>query len=398
MPIPGLEQLNLSQRRVLVRADLNAPLDADGSVQDDSRLLAALPTLRLIRDRRAKIILMTHLGDPRGQKTQATSVLPIAERLAELLDDEIIVPDDCVGDGVRSLHLGLRDGQIMLLENLRWHRGEETANDAFARELAALGSVYVNECFGLLHHAYASTSRVPTMLDERGMGLVARKELEGLGKLKGGYRVPYVAVLGGGRFDHKVPAIKALAQRVNTLILGGALAVPFLAARGHGVGNTLVTPEQIAAANGILKIARDRKVAVLLPADHVVARDVTDDAVLEVVADDSVPSDRAIVDIGPETVRLFTEAVSRARTLFWNGPMGAHEHLSMRAGTEGLAHAVAQVNGYSVVSGGDSLDAVARSGVTPFISHLSTGGSAALAYVAGLDLPGLAALTGSEGR
>jgi len=398
MPIPGLEQLNLSQRRVLVRADLNAPFGPDGSVQDDSRLLAVLPTLRLIRERRAKIILMTHVGDPRGQKTPATSVLPIAERLAELLDDEIIVPDDCVGDGVRSLHLGLRDGQILLLENLRWHRGEETANDAFARELAALGSVYVNECFGLLHHGYASTSRVPRMLDERGFGLVARKDYEGLGKLRGGYRVPYVVVLGGGRFDHKLPAIKALVQRANTLVLGGALAAPFLAARGHGVGSIPVPPEQITAAASILKIARDRKVLVLLPCDHVVAPEITDEAPLRVVAADSVPADHAIVDIGPETVRLFTEAVSRARTLFWNGPMGAHEHLSMRAGTAGLAHAVAQVNGYSVVSGGDSLDAVAQSGVTPFISHLSTGGSASLAFVAGLELPGLAALTGSEGR
>lgn len=398
MPISGLEQLNLSQRRVLIRADLDLPLEADGSIQDDSRLRAILPTLRHARDRRAKIVLMTHLGQPRGQKDPALSVLPIAERLAELLDDEVIVPDDCVGDGVRSLHLGLRDGQILMLENLRWHRGEDTANDSFARELAALGSVYVNEAFGLLHRPYASLTRVPLLLKERGLGLLARKELDGLSKLRGGYRTPFIAVLGGSRAETKLPAILSLVQRVNALVLGGALAVPFLVARGHGVGRTTVAPELVAAANAVLKIARERKIPVLLPVDHVVAAEAVEGSPLQVVAADAVPPELVIVDAGPETIRLFTETIAHARTLFWNGPIGVHEHPSMRAGTEGLAHAVAQVNGTSVVCGGSSLNAVSQSGVTPFISHLSTGGAAALAYAAGHELPGLAALMATEAK
>jgi phosphoglycerate kinase len=398
MAMAGLEQLNLSQRRVLIRVDLNAPIDADGTVQDDTLIRAVLPTLRLVRERRAKIILLAHVGSPNGQKDLATSVIPVAERLAELLDDEIIVPDDCIGDGVRSLHVGLRDGQIMLLENLRWHRGEETSNDSFARELAALGSVYVNEAFGLMHRPDASIARVPRLLDERGLGLLAKKELDGLGRLLGGFRVPFVAALGGSCAEVKLAAVRSLVARVNALVIGGALATPFLVAQGHGVGRTEVSAGQVAAAKDVLRVARDRKVPVLLPVDHVVAAEVAEGATLEVVPADAVPADRHIVDLGPATVRAFSEAVARARTLFWNGPMGAHEHPSMRAGTAALAHAVAQVNGYSVVSGGDSLAAVAQSGVTPFISHLSTGGAAALAFVAGHELPGLAALSAREDR
>jgi len=398
MAMPGLEQLNLSQRRVLLRADLDVPLDADGSVQDDTLLRAALPTLRLIRERRAKVILMTHLGAPNGQKDAATSVIPVAERLAELLDDEIIVPDDCIGDGVRSLHVGLRDGQIMLLENLRWHRGEETANDSFARELAALGAVYVNEAFGLLHRPDASIARVPRLLDERGLGLLARKELDGLGKLLGGYRVPFVAVLGGACTDARLAAARALVARANVLVLGGALALPFLAAQGRGTGRTPVAAAHLAQARDVLRLARDRKVTLLLPVDHVVATEVAEGASLDVVPADAVPADRHVVDVGPATVRAFAEAVARARTVYWSGPVGVHEHPSMRAGSSAVAHAVAQVNGYSVVSGGETLVAVTESGVTPFISHLSSGGAAALAFVAGLELPGLAALSSREDR
>jgi len=390
MAIASLDSIQVAQRRVLVRLDLDAPLDDEGNVLDDARIRAALPTIKHLRERRAKLLIATQITAAPGKPP--ASVLPVAARLAELLDDEVLVPDECVGDGVRSLSVGLRDGQIIVLENLFGQRGEEAGSESFARDLAGLVTAYVNDAFSVMHRPWASVSVLPGLLEVRALGLAARKEVDALQRLHGGYRRPFVAVLGGAAVGARLAAIVSLLPRVQGLVLGGGLGSLFLAAMGRGVGGTPVDKKRLEEARVILRMAREREIEVHLPVDHVVAP-VEDAGAGGDIVDAGRVSDAAqIVDIGPSTAGRFADAIAEARTLYWSGPMGVYEVPALRVGTERVAQAVAQVSGYSVVSGDDSVQAVHLSGVTPFISHLSAGGDATLAYVEGKELPGLMAL------
>jgi phosphoglycerate kinase len=392
MSIRGIEELDLAQRRVLIRVDFNVPLDEDGNVVDDTRIRAALPSIQLAREARARVILMSHLGRPKGKPNPKFSLEPAARRLAELLDDEVILPDDCVGDGVRSLVRSLKDGQIMLLENLRFHKEETAGDESFGSELASLGEVFINDAFGTMHRAHASMAQVPRFVAHKGMGLLVKKEYDSLSKLVQGFRRPFVAVLGGAKVSDKIGVIQALLDRVDALVVGGAMANTFLAAQGHDMGRSLVETDKLDVAARTLKAAREKKVRIVLPEDQIVVSEISADAERTVVGSDRVPADLMAVDIGPATVARFKAVLAEARTVFWNGPMGVYEIPALRKGTEDVAQAVAQISGFSVVGGGDSVAAVRQSGVTPFISHISTGGGASLEYVEGRELPGFTAL------
>ena len=392
MSIRGIEDLDLTQRRVLIRVDFNVPLDEDGNVVDDTRIRAALPTIKLAREARARVILMSHLGRPKGKPDPKYSLEPAARRLADLLDDEVILPDDCVGDGVRSLVRSLKDGQLMLLENLRFHKEETAGDESFGSELAALGEVFINDAFGTMHRAHASMAQVPRFVAHKGMGLLVKKEYDSLSRLLQGFRRPFVAVLGGAKVSDKIGVIQALLDRVDVLVVGGAMANTFLAAQGHDMGRSLVETDKLDVAARTLAAAREKKVRVVLPEDVVVVPAISEDLERTVVSADQIPADLMAVDIGPATVARFKEVLAEARTVFWNGPMGVYEVPALRKGTEDVAQAVAQINGFSVVGGGDSVAAVRQSGVTPFISHISTGGGASLEYIEGRELPGFTAL------
>ena len=392
MSIRGIEDLDLTQRRVLIRVDFNVPLDEDGKVVDDTRIRAALPTIKLAREARARVILMSHLGRPKGKPDPKYSLEPAARRLADLLDDEVILPDDCVGDGVRSLVRSLKDGQLLLLENLRFHKEETAGDESFGSELAALGEVFINDAFGTMHRAHASMAQVPRFVAHKGMGLLVKKEYDSLSRLLQGFRRPFVAVLGGAKVSDKIGVIQALLDRVDVLVVGGAMANTFLAAQGHDMGRSLVETDKLDVAARTLAAAREKKVRVVLPEDVVVVPAISEDLERTVVSADQIPADLMAVDIGPATVARFKEVLAEARTVFWNGPMGVYEVPALRKGTEDVAQAVAQINGFSVVGGGDSVAAVRQSGVTPFISHISTGGGASLEYIEGRELPGFTAL------
>lgn len=392
MPIRSVEDLAIEGKRVFVRADLNAPLADDGSVADDARLRATLPTLRHCIERGARIVLASHLGRPKGEVKPELSLQPIGAKLAELLDQDVVLPDEPVGDGARKVVSDLRDGQIALLENLRWHPGEKSNEEAFARALASYADVYVNDAFGTAHRAHASTAGMAQYVNERGAGFVMLKEIEFLSKLLGDVDRPYVAVLGGAKVSGKIQVLEALLDRVNVIVIGGAMANTFLRAKGHDTGKSLVEEDRLAVARNFLRKASEAKVAVHLPTDVIVARSLDDDGG-QAIPVDSISDHQMALDIGPETIEVYADAIERSRTLFWNGPMGVFEKEPFAQGTLAVASAIAENRRcLSVVGGGDSAAAVARAGVADQMSHVSTGGGASLEFIQGLELPGIVAL------
>ncbi len=390
--IRSLSDLQVEGRTVFVRVDFNVPLD-DGVIGDDARIVAALPTIRALRDRGARIMLGSHLGRPKGERRDDMSMVPVGIRLAELLDDEVIVPDDCVGDAVGKLARDLPRGGVMLLENLRFQPGEEKADPVFASELAAPADVYVNDAFGTAHRAHASTYTMVRHFDDahRAAGLLVKKELDHLGPLLHDPEHPFVGILGGAKVSDKIGVIENLLGRIDTLLIGGAMAYTFLKARGVAVGSSLVEADRVELARDLLRSAESRRTKVLLPVDHVVAASIDAESG-EVTDDESIPDGRAGFDIGPRTVALFGEAIARAATIVWNGPSGVFEREPFSAGTMAIANAVADADAFSVVGGGDSAAALARSGRADDVSHVSTGGGASLEFLEGRDLPGIAAL------
>ena len=397
--IKSIEQFSLEGRRVLIRADFAVPLTPEGTIQDDSRIHAALPTIKYAMEQGAKVVLAAHLGKPKGKRVNDLSMLIVGERLQELLtrslgrEVEIFVPDECVGDGPRKLIMERLDGEVVLLENLQFHPEEEANDGLFAQRLAALGDVYVNDAFAACHHAYASLSGVPRLFVEKGAGLALMKELSVLSRLLSGQvDAPFVVAVGGERFADKVGFMTNLLGRGRTVLVGGGTAVTLLAAQGLGVGRSKVDSERIEAARNFLSRARLRQAEVLLPVDLVVAREVSDEATSETVPSDSVPEDALILDIGPKTALMFATALGQARTVFWNGPMGVFERPRFRSGTEAVAKAIARSSGLSVVGGVDTVAAVARLVLTPFFRHVSLGGPATLMALEGRELPGITAL------
>jgi phosphoglycerate kinase len=390
--VRSIEELTVEGKRVFMRADLNVPLTVDRKVADDSRIQAMVPTLRNCMTRGARIVLASHLGRPKGQAKPELSLEPVAAHLAEILDIEIALTDEPVGDGARKVVSEVRDGQVALLENLRFHPGETSNEDGFARALASYADVYVNDAFGTAHRAHASTAGMVTHVAERGAGYLMLKEIEFLSKLLGEVDRPYVAVLGGAKVSGKIDVLESLLDRVDTILIGGAMANTFLRATGKEVGKSKVEEDKLAIARNFLRKASERGVTVHLPTD-VIAAPGLDAASGNPTAVDAIGSEMMALDVGPETVRAYAEEIAAARTLFWNGPMGVFEKPPFAEGTLGVANAVADNRrALSVVGGGDSASAVKQAGVAERISHVSTGGGASLEFIQGLKLPGIAAL------
>ncbi len=392
MPKRSIEDVELRDRRVFVRVDFNVPLGRDGEVAEDARIRAALPTLERIRARGARaIVVASHLGRPRGRPDPRYSMAPVARRLAGLLGEPVPLAPDCVGPAVEKQAGALPPGGLLLLENLRFHAGEEANDPAFAEALARLGEVYVDDAFAAAHRAHASIEGITRHLRPAVAGLLMARELAALGRIFDAPARPLVAILGGAKVSDKLALIDSLLGRVDRLLVGGGMAFTFLRAQGLEIGRSLLEPELLDRARALADAARARGVDLRLPVDTVVAES-PDAAAGAVVPTHAIPVDRMGLDIGPATVARFTEGLVDSRTIVWNGPMGVFERAPFAGGTLGLARAVAAAPALSVVGGGDTVAAVQQAGVAERIGYLSTGGGAFLEYLEGRTLPGVAAL------
>jgi phosphoglycerate kinase len=387
-----IDQLSLENRRVLMRVDFNVPLDKERRITDDARIVAALPTIRYALEHKAKLIIVTHLGRPDGKTDPKYSVEPAAVRLGELLGSHVILADDCMGEGLVKMSHDLEPGQVLMLENVRFHAEEEANDETFSRQLALLCDVYVNDAFGTAHRAHASTAGVAKFVKERGAGFLMKKEVEFLQPLLGRPARPYVAVLGGAKVSDKIQVIDALLRRVDMLLVGGAMAYTFLAAKGVATGASRVEQDKVDLARSLLEKAKQQNVALVLPEDHIAARSLSGEG-RTVVDRAAIPDGLMGLDIGPRTLATFVQHIRTAKTVFWNGPVGLFETPAFAAGTVGVAQAMADAKGATtVVGGGDSAAAIAQAGLAHEVSHVSTGGGASLELIEGRTLPGLAAL------
>jgi phosphoglycerate kinase len=395
MAIRSLKDLAIEGKRVFMRVDFNVPLAEEGgktAVGDDARIRAALPSIQHCLDSGARLVLGSHLGRPNGKVKPEFSLEPVAAHLAATLDREVLLTDEPIGDGARKVVGDLREGQIAMLENLRFHPGEEANDEGFARTLASYADVYVNDAFGTAHRAHASTAGMVSMVSERAAGFLMAKEIEFLSRLLGDVERPYMAVLGGAKVSDKIEVLEALLERVQGILIGGAMANTFLKAQGIEVGKSKVEEDKLPLARNFLRKARERGVTVHLPTDVVVASDLGA-AEGKAVALDAIGAGDMALDIGPRSAQTYSDEIARARTLFWNGPMGVFEKKPFAAGTLAVARAfAANRQALTVVGGGDSVAAVEQMGVANQISHVSTGGGASLEFVQGLTLPGIAAL------
>lgn len=389
-----IDELELAGQKVFIRVDFNVPLDKkSGKITDDERIRAALPSVKHAMDAGAKVILASHLGRPKGKPTPEYGMEPVGARLAELTGYEVFVPDDCVGEAAKKVVQDLRDGQLVLLENLRFHAEEEENDEAFAKELASLCTVYVNDAFGAAHRAHASVEALPRLMQTRAMGFLMRNEVSNLSKVLESPDKPFVAVLGGAKVTDKIGVIESLLGKCTAICIGGAMANTLLAAKGHDMKASLVEKDFLAAARTLLEKARDKGIEIVLPSDVVVGA-ATDASSGTTVGVGSVPDATLALDIGPATLDAFKKRVLGAKTVFWNGPMGLFENPAFAAGTKGMARALAEAPGFTVVGGGDSAAALrqAGDGLEQKISFVSTGGGAALELLEGQKLPGVEAL------
>ncbi|PQJ35827.1 phosphoglycerate kinase [Salinibacter sp. 10B] len=396
MPKLTLDDIDVRGQRVLIRVDFNVPLDTseDGSptVADDTRIRAALPTIRHVLDNKGKVILISHLGRPGGQPNPDLSLAAVADHLGTLLDERVRFSSNTVGDTVEEVIAGMNDGSVILLENTRFDPGEKANDEEFSKALAALADIYVNDAFGAAHRAHASTAGVAKYVDTAAMGRLMESEIEALTRVRDTPDHPMVAILGGAKVSDKLGTIRALSKTADHLLIGGAMSYTFLKALGREVGRSRVEEDRLDTAESLFKEADGR---IVLPNDHVVADDLDEDAEASVV-EDNIPEDLMGLDIGPATVDTYREALSDAKTIVWNGPMGVFEIEQFAKGTMEIAEAVADATddgAFSVVGGGDSVSALSRSGFTDRISHVSTGGGAMLTLLEGAELPGIAALS-----
>jgi phosphoglycerate kinase len=387
----SLRDVDLSGKRVIMRVDFNVPMDKEGNITDDTRIRAALESINYILAQNTRLILMSHLGRPDGQVKEGLRLAPVAKRLSELLGKEVIVTRDCVGEEVKKIISGMQTGDIVLLENLRFHKEEEANDPAFAKALAEYADIYVNDAFGTAHRAHASTEGVAHYLPAVA-GFLMEKEINFLGKLLYQPEEPYIAVIGGAKVSTKIGVLEKLLEKVNVLIIGGGMCYTFLKSKGFEIGKSLVETEKVGFAFDLLKKAEEKGVKVMLPLDHLVADRVEEDAKTKIVETNAIPPDMIGVDIGPKTIRAYKKAIKGGKTVLWNGPMGVFEIDKFAKGTVKIAEALASCRGTTVVGGGDSVAAVNKIGIADKLDHVSTGGGASLEFLEGRELPGIKAL------
>jgi len=389
----SVRDLDLKGKRIFMRVDFNVPLNDAGEITDDTRIQASLPTILYIMERGGRLILASHLGRPKGKVNPKMSLKPAATRLAQLLGKPVAFAADCIGPEAEAAAKALKNGDVLLLENLRFHPEEEKNVPEFAQKLAALAELYVDDAFGSAHRAHASTEGITHYLSPCAAGLLMEKELEYLGKAVGHPERPYVAIVGGSKVSDKIELLQNLMKFADTVLIGGAMAYTFLKAQGVEVGLSRVEGDKLDLARDLLQFAERRSIDLRLPVDHIVAEKLDSSAAAEACPTRSIPADRLGVDIGPATRADYAAHIAKAKTIVWNGPMGVFEIPQFAEGTVAIAHAVADSPAVSVVGGGDSVAAVKKAGVEAKITHISTGGGASLEFLSGLTLPGVAALT-----
>nr|WP_199303889.1 phosphoglycerate kinase [Nodosilinea sp. FACHB-131] len=386
---------DLSGKRVLVRADFNVPLDDQGAITDDTRIRAALPTIQDLTGKGAKVILTSHFGRPKAQVVESMRLTPVAKRLSELLGQEVIKCDDCIGDEVAAAVGAMENGQVALLENVRFYAGEEANDPEFAKQLAANADLYVNDAFGTAHRAHASTEGVTKYLSPSVAGYLIEKELQYLQAAIENPQKPLAAIIGGSKVSSKIGVIETLLDKVDKLLIGGGMIFTFYKARGLNVGKSLVEEDKLELAKALEAKAKEKGVDLLLPTDVVLADNFAPDANAQTTSVDAIPDGWMGLDIGPDSIKVFQDALKQCKSVIWNGPMGVFEFDKFAAGTEAIAHTLAELTGQGVttiIGGGDSVAAVEKVGMAEKMSHISTGGGASLELLEGKELPGIAAL------
>ncbi|MBU2445371.1 MAG: phosphoglycerate kinase [Bacteroidetes bacterium] len=392
----SIDQLQLKGKRVLVRVDFNVPLDEHQNVTDDTRIRASLPTIKKIINDGGKAILMSHLGRPKGKPNPKYSLKPAAVRLSEILGKEVKLAPDCIGNKAEQIVNEMKEGDVILLENLRFHAEEEANDENFAKQLASLGDVYVNDAFGSAHRAHASTEGVTKYFKQNASGYLMQKEIDFLSKAVGNPERPYTAILGGAKISGKIDVIKNLMNKVDNLIIGGGMAFTFFKAQGLEIGKSLLEEDRIQMAKEILDEAKSKNLKLFFPVDTVIADAFDNNANTEVVDINSIKPDWQGLDIGPKTIELFSEVIKNSKTIVWNGPMGVFEMDNFATGTNAISKVLAEATEkgvITIVGGGDSAAAISKAGLDDKVSHVSTGGGASLEFLEGKILPGVAALT-----
>ncbi|MGE5629760.1 MAG: phosphoglycerate kinase [Caulobacteraceae bacterium] len=387
----SIQDIAVKGKKVLVRVDFNVPIDDNGNITDDRRIREALPTIKYLKDNKAKVILMSHLGRPKGKFNRKYSLKPVAERLSERLNAEVKLAEDVIGDEVKAMVDGLNEGDVMLLENVRFYEEEEKNDKEFAKKIASLGDIYVNDAFGTAHRAHATTAGIADYLPSA-IGFLIKKELDIMGKAITEPERPFVAVLGGAKVSDKIGVIENLFDKVDTLLICGGMAYTFFKAMGYEIGKSILEADKVELAGEMLKKADSKGVKLLLPVDIVVTPEFNNDSPRKTVDADKIPADEMGLDIGEKTRAVFSEIIKNAKTVVWNGPAGVFEMPNFAKGTNALAEAMSECKGTTIVGGGDSAAAVEQLGFAGKITHISTGGGASLEFLEGKILPGIDAI------
>lgn len=388
----GLKDIKVTNKKVLVRVDFNVPLNDKLKITDDKRIVSALPTIKYLLDKNAAVILLSHLGRPKGKIVPELSLKPVAKRLSLLLQKDVKMINDCIGNDVKNAVKGMEAGDVILLENTRFHPEEKKNDSEFARELASFGEVFINDAFGTAHRSHASNVGIAQYLPSA-VGLLIEKEIKYLGGVVTNPERPFTAILGGAKVSDKIELIENLLDKGDNILIGGAMMFTFLKAQGFSVGKSLVEEDKLGLAKGLLNKAKRKKVQFVLPKDTVVAKEFKNDTEFKTVSVSEIPEEWIGLDIGVKTVEIFRKIILQSKTVVWNGPMGVFEMENFSGGTRGIAEAIAECEGTTIVGGGDSASAIEQFSLSDKITHISTGGGASLEFLAGKKLPGIAAIT-----